>query len=71
MLVKRERVDMGGLSGSENPFLLISEQVFPGHSGSPIYTKDGRVVGILFGALRSYGGLAASNQDIHFFLESL
>lgn len=71
MLVDRNRIEMAGLSGSENSFLLISEQVFPGHSGSPIYTKDGRVVGILFGALRSYGGLAASNQDIHFFLGSL
>lgn len=71
MLIDRDRIAVNGLKGSDNSFLLISEQVFPGHSGSPIYTKDGRVIGILFGALRSYGGLAATNQDIHFFLESL
>jgi len=63
--------NLGSLSSSGDNFLMISEQVFPGHSGSPIYTKDGEVIGILFGALRSYGGIGASHNDIHSFLEGL
>lgn len=73
-LVSRKKVafgNMSSLSDSGNDFLMISEQVFPGHSGSPIYTKDGEVIGILFGALRSYGGLGAGHEDIHSFLEAL
>lgn len=72
--IKRTEVAAGNLktlSSSGNNFLMISEQVFPGHSGSPIYSKDGEVIGILFGALRNYGGIGASHRDIHFFLESL
>ena len=52
-----------------SPLILLSEQVFPGHSGSPVFTKDGRVIGIVFGALRSYGGLAVSVKDIYLILE--
>ena len=52
-----------------NSILLISEQVFPGHSGSPVFTKDGKVIGIIFGALKSYGGLAISVKDIYKILE--
>lgn len=70
-MIERSIIAMDGMYDFGNPFLLISEQVFPGHSGSPIYTKDGKVIGILFGALRTYGGLAASNKDIHLFLDSL
>tara|TARA_B100001094_G_C18195952_1_gene810980 strand:- start:3453 stop:4235 length:783 start_codon:yes stop_codon:yes gene_type:complete len=73
-LISRKKVtsgNMSSLSSSGNDFLMISEQIFPGHSGSPIYTKDGEVIGILFGALRSYGGLGAGHEDIHSFLEAL
>lgn len=70
-LIARERIMMNSMNGTNNKFLLISEQVFPGHSGSPIYTRDGRVIGILFGALMSYGGIGASSQDIYFFLDTL
>lgn len=70
-LIERDRIEMNLMNGTENKFILISEQVFPGHSGSPIYTKDGRVIGILFGALISYGGIGASNKDIYFFLDTL
>ena len=72
--IKRNKVTLGKLGSSPSSgdsFLMISEQVFPGHSGSPVYTKDGEVIGILFGALRSYGGLGASHNDIHSFLEGL
>lgn len=70
-LIERERIMMSEMNGTKNKFLLISEQVFPGHSGSPIYTRDGKVIGILFGALMSYGGIGASNKDIYFFLDTL
>lgn len=72
--IKRDKIAIGNLNSLSplgNDFLMISEQVFPGHSGSPIYSKDGEVIGIVFGALRSYGGLGASHNDIHSFLEDL
>lgn len=72
--IAREKISFGNMSSLGNSgdnFLMISEQVFPGHSGSPIYAKDGEVIGILFGALRSYGGLGASQRDIHSFLDFL
>lgn len=64
----RKDVNLGLLNSSGNPFILISEQVFPGHSGSPVYNQEGKVVGIVFGALKSYGGLVISSQDILFAL---
>lgn len=68
-VISRKEIALGSLSPEGNSFLLISEQVFPGHSGSPVFTKDGKVIGIIFGALRSYGGLAISVKDIYKILE--
>ena len=59
------------MSDEGNPIILISEQVFPGHSGSPVFTKEGKVIGAIFGALRSYGGLAVSVKDIYVVMEDL
>ena len=60
----RSSINLGGLDDSGNDFLLISEQIFPGHSGSPVFNQDGEVVGIVFAALETYGGLAISHKDI-------
>jgi S1-C subfamily serine protease len=68
-IISRREVALGLMSPKGNSFLLISEQVFPGHSGSPVFTKDGKVIGIIFGALRTYGGLAISVKDIYKILE--
>jgi S1-C subfamily serine protease len=68
-VINRVGIELGSMGPEGSFFLLISEQVFPGHSGSPIFTKDGKVIGIIFGALRSYGGLAISVKDIYKMLE--
>ena len=68
-VIDRSSITLGRM-GLEGGFLiLLSEQVFPGHSGSPVFTKEGEVIGIIFGALRSYGGLAVSVKDIYLILE--
>ena len=68
-IISRKEVALGSMGTEGNSFLLISEQVFPGHSGSPVFTKDGKVIGIVFGALKSYGGLAISVKDVYKILE--
>ena len=68
-IISRKEAPLGLMDTKGNSFLLISEQVFPGHSGSPVFTRDGEVIGIIFGALRSYGGLAISVKDIYKILE--
>jgi S1-C subfamily serine protease len=60
----RKEVSLGSLSKTGNDFLLVSEQIFPGQSGSPIYSEDGVVIGMIFGALQTYGGLGVSHRDI-------
>jgi S1-C subfamily serine protease len=70
-IVEREDITLGAMDEEGHPFLLISEQVFPGHSGSPVFTEEGEVIGMIFGALETYGGLAISNKDICDILESL
>lgn len=62
--IPRNRIAVGNMKDRGHHFLLVSEQIFPGHSGSPVYTEDGKVIGIIFGSLRTYGGLAVSHRDI-------
>ena len=70
-VIDRENIALGQMSKKGNDLILISEQVFPGHSGSPVFTKDGEVVGIIFAALKTYGGLAVSVKDIYVMLDSM
>lgn len=60
--------------------IMVSEMIHPGHSGSPIYTANGDLAGIVFAApirrmiapdlaLHSYGGLGISMLDILNFLD--
>lgn len=56
------------LSSIKNNLLLISLKIIHGHSGSPVLTEDGKVIGIIFAAYQSYGGLAISHIDIINFL---
>jgi len=62
--IPRSSITIGRMSSSGNNLLLVSEQIFPGHSGSPIYTEEGMVIGVVFGALQTYGGLGVSHKDI-------
>lgn len=68
-VIDRKNVALGQMNKEGNGLILISEQVFPGHSGSPIFTKEGQVIGVIFGALRSYGGLGVSSKDIYLMME--
>lgn len=60
----RESIMLGGISNDGNDFLLISEQIFPGHSGSPVFNQEGEVIGVVFASLETYGGFAISHKDI-------
>lgn len=70
-LIDRNKTNLGNMSSEGNSVIMISEQVFPGHSGSPVFTKSGEVIGVVFGALPSYGGLAVSVKDVYKFLGTL
>ena len=65
---RRSRVGFPELSKDGNDFLLISEEIFPGHSGSPVYNKGGEVIGVVFAAMPTYGGFAISHRDIYKFI---
>ena len=67
-ILERSVGSMGNMSTSGEGFLIISEMIFPGHSGSPIYNSNGKVVGVIFASMSSYGALGISSQDIHLFL---
>lgn len=67
--LRRGSINMGGMSKGGNPFILTSEQIFPGHSGSPVYTIYGEVIGVVFGALPTYGGISVSHRDIYLLLD--
>lgn len=66
------------IGGSNRDYLLLSELVMGGYSGSPVFNKDGEVVGIVFASLgknlgffriETYGSLAISLGDIKEFLQ--
>jgi S1-C subfamily serine protease len=61
---ERSSIPLGNLSKSGNNFILVSEQIFPGHSGSPVFNQSGEVIGVVFAALETYGGLIISHKDI-------
>jgi len=68
--LNRSDIRIGKINANGAPFLLTSEQIFPGHSGSPIYNEQGEVVGVIFGALPTYGGVGASHKDIYDLLQN-
>lgn len=55
--------------------LLISDIVFPGQSGSPVFNTQGKVIGIISMSLshrngeKIYGGIAIPYQDLKEFLK--
>jgi S1-C subfamily serine protease len=63
-IVKREDIFMETMSEEGNDLLLVSEQIFPGHSGSPVFNQEGELIGVVFASMQTYGGIAISHKDI-------
>ena len=55
---------METMSEEGNDLLLVSEQIFPGHSGSPVFNQEGELIGVVFASMQTYGGIAISHKDI-------
>jgi len=72
------RNQLSSFSG-DGSLLMISEEIHPGHSGSPVFNDKGELVGIVSastvrgvvpgGLLFSYGGIAIPLSDILVFLD--
>ena len=65
--VKREDFVFEENRGPGN-FILISQIVFPGHSGSPVFNKNGKVIGLIMASMSGYGTVAISSDTISSFL---
>ena len=56
---------------SDSEIMMLSQMFLPGHSGSPVISKDGKVCGIVFAASNAgYGGFAMSGREIISFINS-
>jgi S1-C subfamily serine protease len=62
--IPRDEVGLGDLYIEGNDFFIVSEQIFPGHSGSPVFNQEGKVIGVVFAAMETYGGISISHEDI-------
>ena len=56
------------------PFLVIEALIYPGSSGSPVFNKQGKVVGVIFATLQSSDpvevrGLAVDAAELKIFQE--
>ena len=55
----------------DSEIMMMSQMFLPGHSGSPVISKDGKVCGIVFAASNAgYGGFAMSGKEIISFVRS-
>lgn len=64
---------IGPYRGYAHPVAVIAAQIYPGHSGSPVFTGEGKVAGIVFASVTRGNtnerlGLAVPVDQIHDFL---
>lgn len=69
--IDRKSISLPGFDPTGNPFLVISEHIVPGHSGSPIFNENMEMVGLVFAGSAEYGGFAIQHKDIIAFMLSL
>lgn len=78
-LIERDGLGLD-ITPNGEPIIMISQIVFPGQSGSPIFNKHDKVIGIIFAnqkkddnsnLLSTYGGCVFSHRDIINYLESI
>ena len=67
--IKRDKINLGNLSSEGSNFIILSEQIIHGHSGSAVFSTKGEVIGIVFATMGAYGGLAISHRDLISLLE--
>lgn len=68
-IIHREQLFPSTMGNNGFNYLLISGIVHEGHSGSPIYNKDGELVGIIFARYSAgYGGFGIGLKDIVDFI---
>ena len=68
-IVSKNNAALGPMSREGPKIGMLSAKVYPGQSGSPVYDKDGIVIGVLFSATGTYGGFFILNEDIYNFVE--
>lgn len=70
-------VSRGEIREMEGPLVDIKASIHPGHSGSPVFNKDGDVIAVIFASYTSPDfegerrGLAISGKMLHEFLDNL
>jgi S1-C subfamily serine protease len=67
--IERKQLFSEEMGDKGHPYLLISEIIFGGHSGSPIFNRRGELIGIVFAKYRQgYGGFGVGLKDIIEFI---
>lgn len=70
VLSQNKKEEIKGLKG-EREIILISDHIYPGHSGSPLFAESGKIAGIVYASTSKYGGLAIGSEDIREFIKDL
>lgn len=69
-MILRTEVPATEMVGHGRDYLFLSGMIIPGSSGSPVFNKKGRVIGMVFATPPSlYGGIAIQGEDIQDWLD--
>tara|TARA_A100001011_G_scaffold342872_1_gene376750 strand:+ start:811 stop:1593 length:783 start_codon:yes stop_codon:yes gene_type:complete len=69
--VERKSGVLSPMSEEGEDILFVSEIVFPGHSGSPIFNREGQVVALVYASTSAYGALCITIRDLEKFLNEI